>query len=36
MDFYKAESAQPTPLLIFIHGGGWIAGEKRDLGGMTK
>ena len=36
LDFYKAESAQPTPLLIFIHGGGWIAGDKKDLGGMTK
>jgi acetyl esterase/lipase len=36
LDFYKAESAQPTPLLIFIHGGGWVAGDKSSLGGMTK
>lgn len=28
LDFYKAESAQPTPLLFFIHGGGWVAGDK--------
>ena len=28
MDFYKAESAKPTPLMFFIHGGGWVAGSK--------
>lgn len=28
LDFYRAESAQPTPLLFFIHGGGWQAGSK--------
>ena len=29
LDFYKAESAAPTPLLFYIHGGGWIAGDKK-------
>lgn len=29
MDFYQAESAQPTPLLFVIHGGGWLHGDKR-------
>lgn len=31
LDFYKAESAQPTPLLFFIHGGGWVAGDKAGV-----
>ncbi len=28
LDFYKADSATPTPLLFFIHGGGWTGGTK--------
>ncbi len=28
LDFYKAESAKPTPLLFYIHGGGWMNGDK--------
>lgn len=28
LDFWKAESARPTPLLFYIHGGGWVAGDK--------
>ena len=32
LDFYKAESAKPTPLLFFIHGGGWVAGHKAGVG----
>ncbi len=31
LDFWQAEAATPTPLLIFIHGGGWHGGEKTDL-----
>lgn len=31
LDFYKAESSQPTPLVFFIHGGGWVAGNKEDV-----
>ena len=34
LDFYKAESAKPTPLLFFIHGGGWTAGSKIDPNGL--
>lgn len=26
LDFWKAESDKPTPLLFFIHGGGWVNG----------
>ncbi len=32
LDFYKAESAGPTPLLFFIHGGGWVNGDKAHPG----
>ncbi len=28
LDFYKADSAEPTPLVVFIHGGGWLGGDK--------
>lgn len=34
LDFYKAESAKPTPLLFFIHGGGWVAGDKAKVGDL--
>ncbi|MDF1811837.1 MAG: DUF1080 domain-containing protein [Verrucomicrobiales bacterium] len=28
LHFWKAESATPTPLLFFIHGGGWNGGNR--------
>ncbi len=28
LDFYKADSPKPTALLFFIHGGGWMSGDK--------
>ncbi len=28
LNFWKAESAKPTPLLFFIHGGGWTHGNR--------
>lgn len=28
LHFWKAESDQPTPLLFFVHGGGWQAGNR--------
>ena len=28
LDFYKAESATPTPVVFHIHGGGWMGGKK--------
>lgn len=31
LDFYKADSSQPTPLVFFVHGGGWTAGDKSRL-----
>ena len=36
LDFYKAESTTPTPLLFFIHGGGWVAGDKSGVGSVEK
>jgi acetyl esterase/lipase len=32
VDFYKAESDQPTPVVFNIHGGGWTAGSKDRVG----
>ena len=31
LDFWKAESDQPTPLVFVIHGGGWMGGSKERL-----
>lgn len=28
IDFYRATSDQPTPLVFYIHGGGWVGGDK--------
>lgn len=28
IDFYQAESKDPTPLVFYIHGGGWRGGSK--------
>jgi len=35
LDFYKAESKQPAPLVFFIHGGGWIRGDKTNPSGLV-
>jgi acetyl esterase/lipase len=31
LDFWKAESDRPAPLLFFIHGGGWQNGDKSGI-----
>ena len=31
LDFWKAKSAKPTPLVFFMHGGSWLTGDKSDL-----
>src|SRR5436190_539906 len=28
LDFWKAKSDQPTALFFFVHGGGWMGGDK--------
>lgn len=29
LDFWKAAGSTPRPLLVYIHGGGWIGGDKK-------
>jgi len=37
MHFWKAESDKPTPLLFFIHGGGWTGGNRSSgLSGLLQ
>ena len=30
LNFWKGESDKPTPLLVHIHGGGWLGGKKHE------
>lgn len=30
LDFWKAEGEGPRPLLVYIHGGGWVGGDKKQ------
>jgi acetyl esterase/lipase len=31
LDFYRAASATPTPVLLYLHGGAWMNGEKTSI-----
>lgn len=31
LDFYQAKSDTPTPVVFYIHGGGWMAGSKDNF-----
>src|SRR5262249_9048199 len=31
-DFWQAKSDKPTPLVLLIHGGGWMGGDKTAYG----
>jgi acetyl esterase/lipase len=31
LDFYQAKSDKPTPAIIYIHGGGFVGGDKRSI-----
>jgi len=35
LDLWLAKSDKPTPMLIFIHGGGFTAGDKRGIRGKA-
>ena len=35
LDFYKADSAAPTPLVVYIHGGGFRNGSKERINAGT-
>ncbi len=30
LDFWKADGEGPRPLLVYIHGGGWVGGDKKQ------
>ena len=30
LDFYQAEADSPTPLIVYIHGGGFVGGDKKS------
>jgi len=34
LDFWRAGSSQPTPVVLVIHGGGWSTGTRRDVEGL--
>jgi len=36
LDFYRAKSDTPTPVLFFIHGGGWVTGDKKNPGSLAQ
>src|SRR5262245_51968576 len=36
LDFWQAKSEKPTPLVLYIHGGGWRGGGKSSVAGMLK
>lgn len=36
LDFYRAESKKPAPLVFFIHGGGWVRGDKGNVADLEK
>ena len=36
LDFYRALSGGPAPLIIVIHGGSWRSGDNKDFVGMNR
>lgn len=36
LDFYQANANEPAPLLFFIHGGGWMNGDKAKPDFLTQ
>lgn len=36
LDYYQAQTEQPAPLLFFIHGGGWMSGDKANPDFLAK
>lgn len=35
IDFFRAKNANPAPLVVVVHGGGWVAGGAGELGGWN-
>ena len=36
LNFWKIDSSKPTPLLVHIHGGGWLGGKKHETTGPSQ
>jgi len=36
LDFWKAESREPAPLMLYVHGGSWIGGSKAGVSGLEE
>jgi acetyl esterase/lipase len=36
LDFFKADTTAPAPLVVHIHGGGWVNGDKVGVGDLKK
>lgn len=36
LDFWKANSARPTPVVFHIHGGGWVGGDKARVAELER
>ena len=36
LNFWKIDSDKPTPLLVHIHGGGWLGGKKHETTGPSQ
>lgn len=36
IDFWQAKSDKPTPVVLYIHGGGWQGGDKGSIGAGVK
>ncbi|MBI5775130.1 MAG: alpha/beta hydrolase [Verrucomicrobia bacterium] len=36
LDFYKARSDRPTPVVLHIHGGGWMNGDKSGFNNAAR
>jgi acetyl esterase/lipase len=36
LDFWHATGSKPAPLIVFVHGGGWKRGDKRNATGVAK
>jgi len=36
LDFWQADSPRPTPLVLHIHGGGWVNGDKARVANLER
>lgn len=36
LDFYRSTAPGPRPLILFVHGGAWVGGDKSDSTGEAK